>query len=100
MDYQEFTRCVSEVRLVSLNKLLKEPTNEEKIKIHQWVKACNAALLPLIQTSEVVLRNAIHAAVKDEFGDKWYNSPRFNSYHSEDVPTDVSDFKDKISSHV
>jgi len=98
MDYQEFIRCVSEVRLVSLNKLLKDPTNDEKVKVHQWVKACNAALLPLIQTSEVVLRNAIHDAVKEEFGDKWYNNPRFNSYHSEETSSDVSDFKGKISS--
>ncbi|EPN8551203.1 Abi family protein [Vibrio sp. D415a] len=98
MDYQEFIRCVSEVRLVSLNKLLKDPTDEEKVKIHQWVKACNAALLPLIQTSEVVLRNAIHAAVRDEFGEKWYNSPRFNSYHCEEFSSDVVDFKEKISS--
>lgn len=98
MDYQEFIRCVSEVRLVSLNKLLKDPSDDEKIKIHQWVKACNAALLPLIQTSEVVLRNAIHAAVKDDFGDKWYNSPKYNSYNSGDLSSDISDFKNKISS--
>ncbi|TBT23579.1 hypothetical protein D5E86_25580 [Vibrio parahaemolyticus] len=98
MDYQEFIRCVSEVRLVSLNKLLKDPTDDEKVKIHQWVKACNSALLPLIQTSEVVLRNAIHAAVKDDFGDKWYNSPRHNSYHSAEPSNAVANFRDKISS--
>ncbi|WP_420064958.1 hypothetical protein [Pectobacterium colocasium] len=98
MDYQEFIRCVSDVRLASMCKLLKEPSDDEKIKIHQWVKACNAALLPLVQTSEVVLRNAIHVAVKDAFGEKWYNSPRFNSYNNAEPSKAVADFRDKISS--
>lgn len=98
MDYQEFIRCVSDVRLASMCKLLKDPSNDEKLKVHQWVKACNAALLPLIQTSEVVLRNAIHAAVKDSFGEKWYNSPRYNSYTDAECSKAVADFRTKISS--
>ncbi|MEQ5236064.1 hypothetical protein ABN255_20395 [Providencia rettgeri] len=98
MDYQEFIRCVSDVRLASMSKLLKEPSCDDKIKLHQWVKSCNSALLPLIQTSEVVLRNAIHVAVKDCFGDKWFNCPRYNSFSHSECSKSVIDFKEKISS--
>ncbi|SGZ09073.1 Abi family protein [Moritella viscosa] len=98
MEYQEFIRCVSDVRLASLGKLFKEPSSDDMIRVHQWVKACNSALLPLIQTSEVVLRNAINEALKVDFGVKWYNTPQYNSYKHEAASKPVIDFKEKISS--
>jgi hypothetical protein len=103
MRHEEFKRCVSDARLSSLERLLKKttdekPTDEEFIKIHQWIKACNAALLPLIQTCEVTLRNAIHGSLKGKHGDKWYGSPRYKSFKAYEPSKTVVDFKEKISS--
>ena len=98
MRHEEFKRCVSDARLSSLDKLIKNPTDEEFIKVHQWVKACNAALLPLIQTCEVTLRNAIHDSLKSKHGEKWYGSPRYRSFKSYEPSSTVTDFKEKISS--
>jgi len=51
--------------------------HDRTLKLYVWNAALGASFLPAIGIVEVSLRNALHRALKGQFGSDWYDNPRF-----------------------
>lgn len=98
MNYQSIEELVSTPRLNSYRNMFQPTDTEELLGVYQWNKACATALYPLIQTTEVVLRNTIHNAVKVDFGSNWHRRPKYLSHGVVSKPDVVKNFQGNMRS--
>jgi len=96
--YKEVKELLSHARLTSYQQAFGGSSDQELLGAYDWNMSLVGALMPLLQITEVTLRNAIHNAANTEFGDRWFEKPKFNHQKgSTKKPEAVKNFKKNIS---
>lgn len=71
IQYHKLTKTLSTPRIASYRDTFNNYTEEEVFGCYLWNKALCGAIYPIIQASEVALRNSIDAAARELYGDYW-----------------------------
>lgn len=78
-DYTPVLSLLSTARLASVQNTFNVHPNIEMYGFSIWVQNASASLYPLIQQLELVLRNSIDRTARTRFGDKWWDTIKYDT---------------------
>ncbi|WP_211225224.1 Abi family protein [Photobacterium halotolerans] len=76
--YEKVKPYVSGPRIGTYENFFQEHSVEEIYGVYLWNKVLCGSIYPLLQATEVALRNAINAPAEKEFGSYWYEAIEHN----------------------
>ena len=78
INYSPLLPLLSDARLNSFQNTFKPSTDAELYGIYCWSQYAAASLYPLLQSLEVTLRNTIDIAIRNQYGDFWWDTIHCN----------------------
>lgn len=76
VNYENVLQTLSIARIDSFKVLLpQEPSHCQLYAAYAWARDVSAAIYPLMQSLEIILRNSIDQEARRRFGEKWWDSP-------------------------